>query len=150
MSTMRTIAVRSWLASLALSLPNSKLSLHRHGTETHSLVYRHTHTHAHAHTHTHTHSTISGFNVKDTSLPSLSPTALSPSLFPSLSPSLPSPSLPSSPPSFSSSSSLPPSPPSHRDPLAQFDVEKREHEMKMKKMEQEMEEVFEMKVQEKL
>lgn len=37
-----------------------------------------------------------------------------------------------------------------RDPLAQFDVEKREHEMKMKKMEQEMEEVFEMKVQEKL
>ena len=37
-----------------------------------------------------------------------------------------------------------------RDPLAQFDVEKREHEIKMKKMEQEMEEVFEMKVQEKL
>ena len=34
--------------------------------------------------------------------------------------------------------------------MAQFDVEKREHEMKMKKMEQEMEEVFEMKVQEKL
>lgn len=41
-------------------------------------------------------------------------------------------------------------PPPSRDPLAQFDVEKREHEMKMKKMEQEMEEVFEMKVQEKL
>ena len=40
--------------------------------------------------------------------------------------------------------------PASRDPLAQFDVEKREHEMKMKKMEQEMEEVFEMKVQEKL
>ena len=37
-----------------------------------------------------------------------------------------------------------------RDPLAQFEVEKREHEMKMRKMEQEMEEVFEMKVQEKL
>ena len=41
-------------------------------------------------------------------------------------------------------------PPVSRDPMAQFDVEKREHEMKMKKMEQEMEEVFEMKVQEKL
>ena len=37
-----------------------------------------------------------------------------------------------------------------RDPLAQFEVEKREHEQKMKKMEREMEEVFEMKVQEKL
>lgn len=37
-----------------------------------------------------------------------------------------------------------------RDPLAQFEVEKREHEIKMRKMEQEMEEVFEMKVQEKL
>ncbi len=37
-----------------------------------------------------------------------------------------------------------------RDPLAQFEVEKREHEIKMKKMENEMEEVFEMKVQEKL
>lgn len=37
-----------------------------------------------------------------------------------------------------------------RDPLAQFEVEKREHEIKMKKMEQEMEQVFEMKVQEKL
>ena len=49
---------------------------------------------------------------------------------------------------FSSSLSLPFLP--SRDPLAQFDVEKREHEMKMKKMEQEMEEVFEMKVQEKL
>ena len=38
---------------------------------------------------------------------------------------------------------------SYRDPLAQFEVEKREHTMKMKKMEQEMEEVFEMKVVEK-
>lgn len=37
-----------------------------------------------------------------------------------------------------------------RDPLAQFEVEKREHEQKMKKMEREMEEVFDMKVQEKL
>ena len=37
-----------------------------------------------------------------------------------------------------------------RDPLAQFEVEKREHEIKMRKMENEMEEVFEMKVQEKL
>lgn len=37
-----------------------------------------------------------------------------------------------------------------RDPLAQFEVEKREHEMKMHKMEVEMEEVFDMKVQEKL
>lgn len=37
-----------------------------------------------------------------------------------------------------------------RDPLAQFEVEKREHDIKMHKMEQEMEEVFEMKVQEKL
>lgn len=37
-----------------------------------------------------------------------------------------------------------------RDPLAQFEVEKREHEVKMHKMEREMEEVFEMKVQEKL
>lgn len=37
-----------------------------------------------------------------------------------------------------------------RDPLAQFEVEKREHEIKMHKMEREMEEVFEMKVQEKL
>ena len=36
-----------------------------------------------------------------------------------------------------------------RDPLAQFEMEKREHSMKMKKMEQEMEEVFEMKVVEK-
>ena len=46
---------------------------------------------------------------------------------------------------------LPPPPSSpHRDPLAQFEVEKREHEVKMHKMEQEMEEVFEMKVQEKL
>ena len=38
----------------------------------------------------------------------------------------------------------------YRDPLAQFEVEKREHEIKMRKMEHEMEEVFEMKVQEKL
>ena len=53
---------------------------------------------------------------------------------------------------------LPPThtpPPPHllhpcRDPIAQFEVEKREHEVKMRKMEQEMEEVFEMKVQEKL
>lgn len=37
-----------------------------------------------------------------------------------------------------------------RDPLAQFEIEKREHEQKMKKMEREMEEVFDMKVQEKL
>ena len=37
----------------------------------------------------------------------------------------------------------------YRDPLAQFEMEKREHTMKMKKMEQEMEEVFEMKVVEK-
>ena len=37
-----------------------------------------------------------------------------------------------------------------RDPLAQFEVEKREHELKMKKMEAEMEQVFEMKVQEKM
>ena len=37
-----------------------------------------------------------------------------------------------------------------RDPLAQFQVEKREHEIKMHKMESEMEDVFEMKVQEKL
>ena len=36
------------------------------------------------------------------------------------------------------------------DPLAQFEVEKREHEIKMKKMETEMEQVFEMKVQEKM
>ena len=43
-------------------------------------------------------------------------------------------------------------PPPHilRDPLAQFEVEKREHELKMKKMEAEMEQVFEMKVQEKM
>ena len=33
--------------------------------------------------------------------------------------------------------------------MAQFEMEKREHTMKMKKMEQEMEEVFEMKVVEK-
>ena len=37
-----------------------------------------------------------------------------------------------------------------RDPLAQFEIEKREHEQKMLKMEHEMEEVFDMKVQEKL
>ena len=52
--------------------------------------------------------------------------------------------------SLTSSSPSHSSPTPRRDPLAQFDVEKREHEMKMKKMEQEMEEVFEMKVQEKL
>lgn len=62
--------------------------------------------------------------------------------------------------SFLLSPTLPPLPhlpgPSHisphprRDPIAQFEVEKREHEVKMRKMEQEMEEVFEMKVQEKL
>lgn len=40
--------------------------------------------------------------------------------------------------------------PPDRDPLAQFEVEKGEHEHKMRKMEIEMEEVFEMKVQEKL
>ena len=34
--------------------------------------------------------------------------------------------------------------------MAQFEVEKGEHEHKMRKMEIEMEEVFEMKVQEKL
>ena len=34
--------------------------------------------------------------------------------------------------------------------MAQFEVEKKEHEIKMRKMEQEMEEVFEMKVQEKM
>ena len=45
---------------------------------------------------------------------------------------------------------MPPSPHILRDPLAQFEVEKREHELKMKKMEAEMEQVFEMKVQEKM
>ena len=59
----------------------------------------------------------------------------------------PPPSLPSPPPP---PPSLPPFSSFSSDPLAQFEVEKREHEMKMRKMEQEMEEVFEMKVQEKL
>ena len=36
-----------------------------------------------------------------------------------------------------------------RNPLAQMEEERREHEAKMKKMEQEMEQVFEMKVKEK-
>ena len=39
---------------------------------------------------------------------------------------------------------------SHRDPLAQFEVEKKEHEKKMRRMEEEMEDVFEVKVREKL
>ncbi|XP_071444682.1 septin-7 [Hetaerina americana] len=38
---------------------------------------------------------------------------------------------------------------SNRNPLAQMEEEKREHEVKMKKMESEMEQVFEMKVREK-
>lgn len=37
----------------------------------------------------------------------------------------------------------------HRSPLAQMEEERREHVMKMKKMEAEMEQVFEMKVKEK-
>ncbi|XP_019849327.1 PREDICTED: septin-7-like isoform X2 [Amphimedon queenslandica] len=37
-----------------------------------------------------------------------------------------------------------------RDPLAQFEVEKKEHEKKMRRMEEEMEDVFEVKVREKL
>lgn len=36
-----------------------------------------------------------------------------------------------------------------RNPLAQMEEEKREHDTKLKKMEQEMEQVFEMKVKEK-
>lgn len=36
-----------------------------------------------------------------------------------------------------------------RNPLAQLEEEKREHDAKMKKMESEMEQVFEMKVKEK-
>lgn len=36
-----------------------------------------------------------------------------------------------------------------RNPLAQLEEEKREHDNKMKKMETEMEQVFEMKVREK-
>ncbi|KAI5085490.1 septin-7 isoform X4, partial [Silurus meridionalis] len=36
-----------------------------------------------------------------------------------------------------------------RSPLAQMEEERREHVMKMKKMESEMEQVFEMKVKEK-
>lgn len=39
--------------------------------------------------------------------------------------------------------------PIHRSPLAQMEEERREHVMKMKKMEAEMEQVFEMKVKEK-
>jgi len=39
--------------------------------------------------------------------------------------------------------------PYFRNPLAQMEEERREHEAKMKKMEQEMEQVFEMKVKEK-
>jgi septin 7 len=37
-----------------------------------------------------------------------------------------------------------------RDPLAQFELEKKEHEKKMRRMEEEMEDVFEAKVREKL
>ncbi len=37
----------------------------------------------------------------------------------------------------------------HRDPLTQMAEEKKEHDLKMKKMEAEMEQVFEMKVKEK-
>lgn len=37
-----------------------------------------------------------------------------------------------------------------RSPIAQMEEERREHVAKMKKMEQEMEQVFEMKVKEKL
>lgn len=37
----------------------------------------------------------------------------------------------------------------HRNPLAQMEEEKREHAMKLKKMEAEMEQVFESKVKEK-
>lgn len=37
----------------------------------------------------------------------------------------------------------------YRNPLAQLEEEKREHDNKMKKMETEMEQVFEMKVREK-
>lgn len=37
----------------------------------------------------------------------------------------------------------------YRNPLAQMEEEKRDHEVKMKKMESEMEQVFEMKVREK-
>lgn len=39
--------------------------------------------------------------------------------------------------------------PQNRNPLAQMEEEKRDHEVKMKKMEAEMEQVFEMKVKEK-
>jgi Skp family chaperone for outer membrane proteins len=39
--------------------------------------------------------------------------------------------------------------PPRRNPLAQMEEEKREHDAKMKKMEAEMEQVFEMKVKEK-
>ena len=37
----------------------------------------------------------------------------------------------------------------YRNPLAQMEDEKKNHESKMKKMEQEMEQVFEMKVKER-
>jgi Skp family chaperone for outer membrane proteins len=37
-----------------------------------------------------------------------------------------------------------------RNPLAQMEEEKKEHELKMKKMESDMEQVFEMKVKEKM
>ena len=46
--------------------------------------------------------------------------------------------------------SLPPSLSLFSDPLAQFEVEKKEHEKKMRRMEEEMEDVFEVKVREKL
>lgn len=38
----------------------------------------------------------------------------------------------------------------HRNPLAQMEEEKKEHEQKMKKMENDMEQVFEIKVREKM
>lgn len=38
----------------------------------------------------------------------------------------------------------------NRNPLAQMEEEKKEHDLKMKKMEKEMEQVFEQKVKEKL
>lgn len=37
----------------------------------------------------------------------------------------------------------------YRDPLTQMEEQKKEHKLKMKKMEAEMEQVFEMKVKEK-
>lgn len=39
---------------------------------------------------------------------------------------------------------------SFRNPLAQMEEERKEHEIKMKKMEQELEQVFEKKVEEKM